>query len=141
MMNKKLIICITSLCSLLMLTNIVKASVTDILTVGNNNINYNYKIDDLIDSINKNTILYYDFCRRGRVIGYYDNKINKYINFDKIIDAYNNGININDFTEHAKKDDVINIYDDIHQVIEDNNKVVEVYVPKFHTGFSVKSIY
>ncbi|WP_460287793.1 hypothetical protein, partial [Clostridium faecium] len=105
-------------------------AVTDILVKGENNANYQYSIDNLIDSLNSDKKLFEDFKAKGKVVGYYDNKIEKYVSIDKIIDAYNAGKKVNDFTENAEESDTVNVTGDIQTIVEKDGEITEGEVIK-----------
>ena len=72
---------------------------------------YQYDFGTLIESYNKNGILWRDFEERMRILGVkavHDNKSQLYVDFPALIDAYNKGTEILQYTEspEAKTADI-----------------------------------
>lgn len=108
----------------LVLVKPVLAASTDILVLGNDGKKYQYNIDQLTDSFIGNKKLYNDFMSKGDPEAYYDSKIKKYVDVEKIVDAFvknSKSFDIDNFTESASSSDVVQISDTVQTIIQDAN--------------------
>ncbi|WP_027623902.1 hypothetical protein [Clostridium lundense] len=138
---------IISLCLALLTINPVLAASTDLLVETKAGQHYQYNMVQLIRSYNNDKKLFTDFEEKlaiGQVKAYYDNKVNEYVDFSKIVRSYNENrdqFDLNKFTENAKYDDMIFISDMIQTMIEENGEVKEGQIIKNEERFDVMRIY
>src|SRR3712207_4893297 len=113
----------TVIASALSTTALAKS--TDVLVQGKDNNQYQYNIEDLVDSFIGDKVLYNDFIQRGEAKAYYDDVIKGYVDVEKIVDEYTDNsdtFDLDKFTESVKETSKVD--GNIDKVSEKDGKVI-----------------
>ena len=106
--KSKICICLFSLILIFCWTGKVLAAIESYLVKDKDNVVYEYNLGGLLDSYNKNGTLWKNFDEKIKQVGVlavYDNKSHKYVDFQALLDAYNAGTPVHQYTESSSAKD------------------------------------
>lgn len=84
------------------------AAIESYLVQEEDNVVYEYSLAELLDSYNKSGLLWKDFnekIKRVGVLAVYDSQSKKFVDFGALLEAYNAGTGINNYTESSSAKD------------------------------------